>query len=232
MGGLFFLTLTGFSCELPEPQNEVCSVDSYDVTNDSSCEDRLDATLELRECAAEQSEVCVTDADCTTVWASTQCQGNCQDVIHINDLINYEMTVQNINTTFCDGYIGDGCPYMTPSCMPIVAKCNAGVCVGEPEPFGLPEGSICGTRGVNEPCDFGLECCGSDFDFAIDRGGVCLRDCSDSPEGSMCGGIAGFQCADESFECCGLDPNIADASGWCYHDCADLPDNPGAPAEF
>jgi hypothetical protein len=131
---LLVLTSVGsFACrnrpsERP-PHNALIVIQGDAPTNSSSCEDRLEfARQTMDELVDAANGYCTVDADCTLVFAETQCRGACHAAILGDRLDAFRAGQEDINERACTHYVEDGCPYATPTCLAVDAVCDAGRC--------------------------------------------------------------------------------------------------------
>lgn len=100
------------------------------------CEDELTCEERIQESNAyvygviEDYQSCAVDDDCTMVSPGTQCRGACPVPVSVDGLEEVQAAVAYANETWCDGFMQDGCPYLTPSCVYFEPACRDGMCVG------------------------------------------------------------------------------------------------------
>lgn len=103
----------------------LCACSDEDLT----CEERETfARTEVTD-AIDQNLSCVTDEDCTLVTPDTDCFGSCAFAVSLGGVSAVQDTIARVNHDHCDGFVADGCAFATPSCLAVVAECDAGACV-------------------------------------------------------------------------------------------------------
>jgi len=75
---------------------------------------------------------CENASDCVHIDTSTGCRGTCGAFVNAEKRDKVASKLERADEKFCTDYIGDGCPYSTPSCVPREAVCIEGRCVVAP----------------------------------------------------------------------------------------------------
>lgn len=111
------------------PKGALITIPADAPTNDSPCEDRLSFARETMDDLVQAANgSCTTDAQCTTVYAETQCFGACQAPILRSRLDAFREDQTKIEQRACVDYMQDGCAYSGPRCMATEAVCEQGRC--------------------------------------------------------------------------------------------------------
>ncbi|MCX4240062.1 hypothetical protein [Paraliomyxa miuraensis] len=113
----------------PPPSGLLIDIPGDAPTNASSCDERLGFARDAMDRLVDAANgPCSSDADCTMVFAETQCEGACQAPILVDRLQGFHDTQVAIDERVCTGYVEAGCLYSTPACLAVEAVCDAGRC--------------------------------------------------------------------------------------------------------
>jgi hypothetical protein len=118
----------------PCPQGQQCqhSDGNMDFCGDPMCEERLAKVHKRVKKWVKRKNRCETADDCVHIDTSTDCRGTCGAFVNQTKREKVAAKIARADKKFCDGYIGDGCPYATPSCAYQEPVCVDGRCTGAP----------------------------------------------------------------------------------------------------
>lgn len=92
------------------------------------CSERSMRAREWLESERKKHLDCNSKDDCVLFFSGTQCQGACQSVVNKSGETIIKDTLKQIDQTICHNYRQDGCPYATPGCTVVYAKCDNNQC--------------------------------------------------------------------------------------------------------
>lgn len=104
---------------------------SEKVCTAMDCTTRRNTANNAVDTAIKANLACSSDADCTLVFKGTQCAGACQAAVNKTGEAAVKAVIADVNATICNNYRQDGCPYASPSCAPVTAKCVQQQCTAQ-----------------------------------------------------------------------------------------------------
>jgi hypothetical protein len=95
----------------------------------ATCQERKKAADDQVTAVREANLACAMDADCSSVFTSTECGGSCPEPVNAQGVDDVEAAIAEVNATHCANYQADGCPYAEPSCLQSTPACMGGLCI-------------------------------------------------------------------------------------------------------
>ena len=93
-----------------------------------NCEERASKTRNMVDAAIAANKSCRVDADCVLINLSTDCYGACSGSVAATGAEEVRDAFSEANRSYCSGYVDDGCPFITPECLPVAVVCKEGTC--------------------------------------------------------------------------------------------------------
>lgn len=103
-----------------------------DFCAESTCEERLAKVGKRIDKWVDRKNRCESASDCVHIDTSTGCRGTCGTFVNAEKRDKVASKLERADEKFCTDYIGDGCPYSTPSCIRQEAVCIGGRCAVAP----------------------------------------------------------------------------------------------------
>ena len=97
---------------------------------DPMCRERVEKISRAVDHLVERGSRCHADSDCVQINTGTGCAGTCGAYVHRRLAPHIEKRIRHLDHQICSGFIEDGCPYLTPLCLPTVGACFENRCVG------------------------------------------------------------------------------------------------------
>lgn len=96
------------------------------------CRERVEKISRVIEKLVHVSSYCRADSDCTHIETSTGCGGTCGAFVNKYRADRVEHAIGRLDRAICSSYQEDGCPFATPSCLPLAPACREHRCTGVP----------------------------------------------------------------------------------------------------
>jgi hypothetical protein len=117
-------TAKGIMCTVRACQNGATPADAG-----PSCETIANAAADELAQVIANNQACTVDADCTTVWRSTDCFDHCDDALAKSGESAVAATKAQLNANQCKQFLDAGCKLIVPPCAPSVGvRCSSGKC--------------------------------------------------------------------------------------------------------
>lgn len=125
---------TGRGATTATTEDIVFELPAEGADNGSDCMQRRGfAGRVMGEALAQAAKArCSSDAECGLVSTSTGCAGKCPKAIHTRLHASFAAFQARLKDRACSRYREAGCPYLTPKCVKMEARCVRGACVIKP----------------------------------------------------------------------------------------------------